>query len=198
MAAKRPAETRRRIVASAFWEIYRQGFQSSSIDRILDGTQVTRGALFHHFPSKQHLGYAVVDEAVAPWIDERWITPLAGAGSVADGIASTVNAYLDAGPDEIIIGGCPLNNLIQEMAALDEGFRVRLDRIATAWRSTVTDLWHRTATPAGSPDDAARWAGFIVSSIEGLLGAAKLARSRAPADEAARLLVSVIRTAGAG
>jgi AcrR family transcriptional regulator len=187
---RNPIETKRQIVAAAFWEIYRHGFQCASIDRIIDGTSVTRGALFHHFPTKQHLGYAVVQDAIRPWIQERWIAPLATATDATGAIETTIRSYLDTSPDEVVLGGCPLNNLTQEMAALDEGFRVRLDRIAEDWRVAVAGLLRNGPS---ADQDADRLAAFVVCSIEGLLAAAKLARSRAAADEASAVLVSLLR-----
>ena len=31
----------------------------------------------HHFASKQHLGYAVLDELIGPLLLKRWLDPLA-------------------------------------------------------------------------------------------------------------------------
>jgi hypothetical protein len=76
------------------------------------------------------------------------------------------------------------------MAALDEGFRVRLDRIAEDWRVAVAGLLRNGPS---ADQDADRLAAFVVCSIEGLLAAAKLARSRAAADEASAVLVSLLR-----
>jgi len=52
--------TRRKILESAFHEIHRNGFQAASLNPILERTGVTKGALYHHFPNKQTLGYAVL------------------------------------------------------------------------------------------------------------------------------------------
>jgi AcrR family transcriptional regulator len=56
-----PERTRERLLQAAFREIHRSGFQSASIDTILAATNVTKGALYHHFESKEALGYAASD-----------------------------------------------------------------------------------------------------------------------------------------
>ena len=56
--------TRQEILESAFQEIHRNGFQAASLTSILERTGVTKGALYHHFPNKQALGYAVLEEVV--------------------------------------------------------------------------------------------------------------------------------------
>jgi len=58
-----PERTRERLLQAAFREVYRYGFQSAGIDTILAATNVTKGALYHHFKSKEapvsrHLGSA--------------------------------------------------------------------------------------------------------------------------------------------
>ncbi|MCE9598012.1 MAG: TetR/AcrR family transcriptional regulator [Spirochaetia bacterium] len=69
--------TRAQIMAVAFEEIFRNGYQGVSVNDIVQKTDVTKGAFFHHFPTKQALGYAVVDETVRELTISRWIRPLA-------------------------------------------------------------------------------------------------------------------------
>src|SRR3954452_15168402 len=67
-----PDGTREKLLHAAFEEIYRRGFQAASLDTILAKAGVTKGALYHHFPDKAALGYAVVDEVVKGLLLERW------------------------------------------------------------------------------------------------------------------------------
>src|SRR5260370_3035297 len=60
-----PQRTRERLLQAAFREVHRSGFQSASIDAILAATNVTKGALYYHFASKEALGYAIVEEKIA-------------------------------------------------------------------------------------------------------------------------------------
>src|SRR5688572_25732929 len=70
--SREPAVTRDKLLKAAFEEIYRRGFQAASLDAILAKAGVTKGALYHHFPDKASLGYAVVDEVVKGLLLERW------------------------------------------------------------------------------------------------------------------------------
>src|SRR6188474_2797536 len=67
-----PDATRDKLLKAAFEEIYRRGFQAASLDTILAKAGVTKGALYHHFPDKAALGYAVVDEVVKGLLLKRW------------------------------------------------------------------------------------------------------------------------------
>ena len=55
---RNPKRTREHLLQAAFREVFRYGFQSAGIDTILAATNVTKGALYYHFESKEALGYA--------------------------------------------------------------------------------------------------------------------------------------------
>jgi TetR/AcrR family transcriptional regulator, transcriptional repressor for nem operon len=176
-ATRAPESTRRKILTAAFDEFYKNGFQGSSINRIVDQAGTTKGALFHHFKDKNDLGYAVVEGVVFPDLKERWFDPLADS---VDPIAALKKAMRECASDEeALIQGCPLNNLAQEMAPLDEGFRRRLEKIYSAWREALQAAFARgikagTVRKGTSPP---RVAAFVVAALEGIIGTAKNAQS---------------------
>src|SRR5262245_54618148 len=140
MKESHPAETtRQRILRIAFAEFYRYGFQAGSLNRIVEETGLTKGALFHHFPSKQELGYAVVEEVIWPQFKTTWIDPLEQSADPIKDTKRLLRRMIDEGPGAgvTLAQGCPVNNLAQEMSPLDEGFRQRLEKIYTAWRLAV-------------------------------------------------------------
>src|SRR6202795_5384587 len=129
--------TRERLLQAASREIYRAGFQSASLDTILAVAGVTKGALYYHFDSKEALGYAVVEEVIAPDVHGKWVRPLQ---SGKDPIAALIGAVqsIPVRPEDVR-GGCQLNNLAQEMSPLDAGFRKRLASVFGAWGEGVAD-----------------------------------------------------------
>lgn len=132
---KAPEETRKRILESAFFEFYRNGFQGGGLNDIVTAAGITKGALFHHFDGKHQLGYAVVDEVIGPTLLRRWLGPLEGA---ADPIEALKGVFRRCAQEDTTTGhwtlGCPLNNLAQEMSPLDEGFHQRIDGLYDTWR----------------------------------------------------------------
>ena len=76
-----PDGTRQKILAAAFEEIYRHGFQAASLDTIVERAGVTKGALYHHFVDKAALGRAVVDEVIRPPVLDVYIGRLRTAGA---------------------------------------------------------------------------------------------------------------------
>jgi AcrR family transcriptional regulator len=123
------------LLQAAFQEIYRSGFRGSDLERILNRAGVTKGALYHHFDSKEALGYALVDEVILELIREKWFRPLQKADNPIDALIGVVQST-SLLPEHIQCG-CPLNNLAQEMSPLDEGFRKRLARIFKEWHDGI-------------------------------------------------------------
>src|SRR6202521_1328127 len=132
-----PERTRERLLQAAFREIHRSGFQSAGIDTILAATNVTKGALYYHFESKEALGYAIIEEIVAEITKDRWLRPLRQSKdeNPIDALIGIVQA-IPARPRDVK-RGCPLVNLTQEMSQLNEQFRKRLERIFKAWQEGI-------------------------------------------------------------
>src|ERR1700675_2371960 len=82
--------TRERLLQAASREIYRSGFQSAGLDTILASAGVTKGALYYHFKSKEALGYAVVEEVIAPDNRGTWVRPLQSVKDPVDALIGAV------------------------------------------------------------------------------------------------------------
>jgi AcrR family transcriptional regulator len=62
---ERGRATRERLLAAAREQFGRHGYDGASLDAILAAAGVKRGALYHHFASKQELFDAVLDREIA-------------------------------------------------------------------------------------------------------------------------------------
>ncbi|HKA07933.1 MAG TPA: TetR/AcrR family transcriptional regulator [Gemmataceae bacterium] len=198
MAMSHTADTtRQRILETAFQEFYRFGFQAGSLNRIVEATGLTKGALFHHFASKQELGYAVVDEVVWPQFKARWIDPLERS---EDPIKDTRRMMLHMADkclaDGSLAQGCPVNNLAQEMSPLDEEFRLRLEKIYTAWRRALQSALTKGIKAGKVRRDVSplKLAAFIVAAITGIMGAAKNAQNEQVLRESGSGLLDYLET----
>lgn len=60
--------TRAHILDAAFLEIYRHGYHGVGVRNLAAKADVTIGAFFHHFPTKNHVVYAIVEEIIRPGI----------------------------------------------------------------------------------------------------------------------------------
>jgi len=178
-AKRTPDRTRRAILDAAFRQIYRHGYQGTRLDDVLAATGLTKGALYHHFPNKQALGYAVVDEVIRDTVHAVWLRPLAEADDPLDQIIRSIRGMAAALGGDIVTFGCPLNNLAQEMSPLNEGFRARLDRIYQEWHHGIRDALQRAqrAGHARGDVDCGNIATFVLAAVAGCIGVAKNAQS---------------------
>lgn len=180
-ASKRdPVKTRETLLAHAYAHIHEHGFQAVSLDAILRDTGVTKGALYHHFPNKSALGYAVVEEVIAPMVAEFWVEPIVKSDDPVSALKQVIMAAGEGMTLDELKRGCPLNNLSQEMSPVDEEFRERIDAIYTFWRkSLVSALLEGQANgTVATQVDAEATAAFLIASLEGCIGMAKNAQSR--------------------
>jgi TetR/AcrR family transcriptional regulator, transcriptional repressor for nem operon len=189
-----PERTRERLLQAASREIYRSGFQSASLDRILAAAGVTKGALYYHFDSKEALGYAVVEEVIAPDVRGTWMRPLQRGKDPIDALIGMVQS-ISVRPEDVR-GGCALNNLAQEMSPLDAGFRKRLSIVFDAWREATASVLREGQTQGSvrrdvEPVDAA---GLLIAMVEGYGSLAKNAQDPKVMKAGIRNIVAWLRS----
>ena len=168
--------TRGRLLQAAYREVYRTGFQSASIDTILAATNVTKGALYYHFKSKEDLGHAIVEEIVSKFTQNKWLGPLQRDSNPIDMLISIVQAT-SVRPEDVK-GGCPLVNLAQEMSPLDEQFRKRLEQIFQEWQQGIAVALRKGQSQGTVRRDLIpeETAGFLIAMYEGYTLLAKNAQ----------------------
>lgn len=174
---RHPDLTRQRILEAGFNEIHRHGFQAASVANILADTGLTKGALYHHFPSKKDLGLAVVNELLRARFEAVFFRPLRVAARPAQALLDQLDCKFMEQKD--IALGCPLNNLMQEMSPIDEDFRAALTGLLREWQEVVKEALLRSQGAGDVRDDVDCRAAalFIVAAWEGCTGIAKSMQS---------------------
>ncbi|WP_319026308.1 TetR/AcrR family transcriptional regulator, partial [Acidithiobacillus caldus] len=177
--SRNPEQTRNDLLAAAYAEILECGFQAASLERILAKTSVSKGALYHHFGTKQELGLAVVHDVIAPDLARRWFAPLSEGDDPLEQLDKILCDKIASADERVLRYGCPLNNLIQEMSPLDEQFRQALQVILERWTEVLAQALARGQEAGHVRGDvvAAEAALFIVAGVEGCVGLGKNAQS---------------------
>jgi TetR/AcrR family transcriptional regulator, transcriptional repressor for nem operon len=169
------ARTRNEILGAAFLEVYSHGFQGTSVDDIVAKTSLTKGAFYHHFPTKLDLGYAIVEDVLKPMIIQRWIAPLEQYENPVEGIVRQMDLLIGKADPADLRTGCPVNNLVQEMSPIDRGFSRRLRGALNLWIDGI-EVHIRRGQENGFIDrgvDAREVAHFVVLMHEGVFGMLK-------------------------
>lgn len=198
-STKQPDITRDKIVDAAYQEIYRHGFQAASLSNILANTGLTKGALYHHFPNKNDLGIAVIEEVIREGFEVRMFGPLRASTDPIETLVEVIQIKADTATLESVSLGCALNNLMQEMSPLDMQFKRCLSGILKTWQDTVTDALKRAQKQGRVRKDVDCRAAalFIVSAFEGCIGISKNLQSVKDFSQCMAQLINYTRGLGA-
>ncbi len=180
-ASERPS-ARQRLLEAAFTEIHMHGFQGMRVDAVLEKTGLTKGAFYHHFDSKQALGIAVVDELIHGKITDIWLDTLNQSSDPINAIQDAFEKSAECYGMEMLMLGCPLNNLAQEMSPINEEFRVHINHIFHQWHEALVGALKRGMAAGNiiNDIDPVSVATFILACVEGSIGLAKNERDLAP------------------
>ena len=87
--------TRRALIDAATRLFAERGYADTSIDEVAGAARVTRGALYHHFASKQEI-FAAVCDAVDGAVVDRVREAAAGGGTGQERARRVLDAYFEA------------------------------------------------------------------------------------------------------
>jgi TetR/AcrR family transcriptional regulator, transcriptional repressor for nem operon len=170
----RARETREKILGEAARLFALKGYHDTKLDEVLKAAQVTTGAFFHHFGSKEELGFAVIDghmhkrRRLLEQIEKRLPPPkeddpLQPAFRRLDAIGAMIRRR------EQRKGGCIIGNLSTALSDTHDAFRQRLadcfDEMALEFKPHL-DAAAAKLCP-GRPLDTGALARYIVAIIEG-------------------------------
>lgn len=179
-----PAGVRARILDAAYQLFQSQGFNATSMHEIMAAARVTGGALHHHFPTKQILGEAVINESVATAVEGSWLDPVRTADDPREAILGVFARLAEELDCQGSVRGCPVNNLTLELAHSNVAFRAQLKRQFDRWQTTI-------ARKLGGADGEAR-AAMVVAVYSGAMAMAKVEQRGEPlrlcAEQLKRLL----------
>lgn len=134
---KKAAATRLTILQKAFELIYINGYQTTSIDDIIATTQVTKGAFYYHFKTKDEMGLAIINEILKPTLTKAFIEPLEKEQNPLDGIYNLMNNLLLKNEFLKVEYGCPASNFTQEMAPWNTIFNKALNELTAQWMKVM-------------------------------------------------------------
>lgn len=173
---KKADSTKMHILNKSFELIYINGYQATSIDKIIDTTQVTKGAFYYHFKDKEKMGLSMIDEVLLPRLNRILIQPIQNNEKPLEAIFETIKNNLLRDADFDRRYGCPMNNLVQEMSPINERFKTKLKGVIKKWKTALTQELDR-AKELGHIDKNVNTdsvADFIIVSYEGLRATGKL------------------------
>jgi TetR/AcrR family transcriptional regulator, transcriptional repressor for nem operon len=182
------AETRDRLLKTAFQLFHEQGFNATGVATILREAEVNPGSMYHFFESKDELLEHVLEFALG-YLSPSVMDPV--EAKTADPIGR-VFALLDqyrSGMDRRGCRmGCPIGNLALEVSDGNAKARALIHRNFENWIDRV-EGWLRAAGDRLPADvDRRRLARFVLTVMEGGLMQSRAAGNLEPFDTAVQTL----------
>lgn len=157
--------TRDKILDAVFALVYINGFNGTSMSMILKECNIPKGSLYHHFKSKKEMVLAVVRERLSPRMDEFYKLQ---QKDNEHGIDTIIFNILKASQKEdILMNGCPLNRLNQEMSPVDKDFEFEINIIYEKIKIKIKSLLDNSSLIDGI--ESGSLSEFIIASVWGSL-----------------------------
>ncbi len=186
-------QTRQNILTVAADEIHQHGFKATSLSVILNRCEISKGALYYHFTSKIELGYAVFEEVYTPMFLNVWQTPLTVDDPI-EGLCDFLTSMTEQMSCSEVVCGCPLNNLCEEMANVDEGFRLRILSMQEQLNQLIVDALERISDDLRADVAFSQVGYFIFATLNGATSLSKSSRNKALFQKVIAELCLYIRT----
>ena len=167
---------REEIIELAADLIHQYGYNNLGIQKIVEEAGIPKGSFYHYFSSKEDLGLAVVD---------YFIVQTKGIFSQFDksisGLKGFFLCYAKRLEELQYQRGCPIGNLVLELADINENFRIKLLEWTTYLEREIYEILSRSNL--NTELDRKLMSSFIVSAFEGATLKTKLEKCRKPYDE---------------
>jgi TetR/AcrR family transcriptional regulator, transcriptional repressor for nem operon len=181
------AETRDRILRTAFQLFHEQGFNATGVATIVREAGINPGSLYHFFESKDDLLLAVLEFAL-DYLGPAVMEPVeARVADPVDRVFVLLQGYRDRMQREHCRMGCPIGNMALEVSDGNARARALVHRNFENWAARVASWFEGDARlPPGV--DRSRLARFVLTVMEGGLMRARAAGTLGPFDESVAVL----------
>ena len=182
------AETRERLLKTAFQLFHEQGFNATGVATILREAGVNPGSMYHFFEGKDELLLHVLEFALG-YLSPAVMDPAEAKTADPIGRVFALLAQYRAGMDRRGCKmGCPIGNLALEVSDGNDKARALIHRNFEHWVSRV-ETWLDAAGDRLPRDvDRRRLARFVLTVMEGGLMQSRAAGTLEPFDEAVETL----------
>ncbi|WP_419213245.1 TetR/AcrR family transcriptional regulator [Maribacter sp. X9] len=133
--------TMQRMQVTGLKLFYSKGYYNTSIDDILKELELSKGAFYYHFDSKEDFFVQIVQNLMARKVYSTLIEPLEGHENPLTLISKCFDDAMETAIHNEMDFGCILNNFLIEFNGKNETIMQHLNEIVTVWEvNLVTTL----------------------------------------------------------
>lgn len=136
------APLRERILDAAHQLVLERGFSGTSVADVLAEVGASKGAFFHHFPTKSALGHALVEryaQADAALLDEALALAEAASDDPADQVVALLRLFEEAATGHATMQqpGCLFVSFVYEQVPETDTIRPLVTEAVELWRERI-------------------------------------------------------------
>lgn len=137
---KQPIQTRQTILDAADHEFSLRGYSGAGLGGIVTRAELTKGALFHHFPDKRALAAAWIAGPLGAGVRQLWVAPLDAANSLDDLLKLCRLRCRELAPTD---STAALVAIAAEVANQEPALGDALESVFAEWRAAFAALLER-------------------------------------------------------
>lgn len=184
-------DTKSLMIDTATLLFQQKGYKGVGVSEILKACNVTKGALYHHFPNgKEELLIACLkglNEAITIDIEDIF----RGHSSTLEATQSMLDKLIYKLETDGTITGYTFSSMVSEMATVSEPVR----KACSALYENIQHIYFSKLVAEGySSEEASDIALLLTSSIEGAMMLCQTQRSTAPLKTIAKRLPNILKT----
>jgi len=162
--------TMQRLQVAGLELFYQNGYYNTSVDDILKRLDLSKGAFYYHFKSKQDFFISIIQSLIVQKVYSALVQPIEGKEDPFTIIEKALDAALETAEHNFIDNGFVLSNFIIETNGKDEEVNTYLNDILKIWEvALVTSLQKgKTDGYVARHVDSEGVASYIISSFIGV------------------------------
>ena len=125
--------TMQRMQATGLELFYSQGYFNTSVDDILKKLELSKGAFYYHFDSKEDFFAQIIQNLLAHKVYSSLIEPIEGHENPLTLITNCFDEAMETAVHNEMDFGCILSNFLTEFNGKNEAIMHHLNEIVTVW-----------------------------------------------------------------
>jgi AcrR family transcriptional regulator len=125
--------TMQRMQTTGLELFYAKGYYNTSVDDILKKLELSKGAFYYHFDSKEDFFVQIIQNLLARKVYSGLIEPIEGHENPLILITNCFDEAMETAVHNEMDFGCILNNFLTEFNGKNEVIMYHLNEITTVW-----------------------------------------------------------------
>ncbi|KOS69088.1 transcriptional regulator [Lysinibacillus contaminans] len=184
-------DTKSQLINTATALFQQKGYKSVGLNEILKACNVTKGALYHHFPNgKEELLIACLhdlNEAITTDIKTIFKENL----SIREAIRSMIDKLVHDFESDGTLSGYTFSSMVSEMATVSEPVR---NACSALYENIQHIFYEKLVTEGFSSESASEMALLMTASIEGAMMLCRTQKSTDPLKTVAKLIPNLLKS----